>query len=179
MAHQSTPNWQPISFLPNLAEMVDGMLESAEDVYGSLQQAQHRPHVMDDYTIGRVKEVHTTQRNDLWLYEEQLSRWQDTTPTPAQETEIKRLQQQLDRLKGVLTACLALADELAEETIEKVLGKSDVGLAIESSPDGASSERLAYSLPAALIGKTRRSIHNPQSPIVTLRTTSSLGVISG
>ncbi len=104
MAHQSTPNWQPISFLPNLAEMVDGMLESAEDVYGSLQQAQHRPHVMDDYTIGRVKEVHTTQRNDLWLYEEQLSRWQDTTPTPAQETEIKRLQQQLDRLKGVLTA---------------------------------------------------------------------------
>ncbi len=131
MAHQSTPNWQPISFLPNLAEMIDGMLESAEDVYGSLQQAQHRPHVMDDYTIGRVREVHSKQRNDLWLYEEQLSQWQHANPTPAQATEIKRLQQQLDRLKGVLSGCLALADEIAEGTIEKVMGKSDVELAIE------------------------------------------------
>jgi hypothetical protein len=27
VAHEQTPNWQPISFLPNLAEMVDGMLD--------------------------------------------------------------------------------------------------------------------------------------------------------
>ncbi len=131
MSHEPTPNWQPINFLPKLAEMVDGMLESAEDVYSSLQQAQDRPHVMDDYTIGRVREAHTTQRNDLWLYEEQLSRWQHAEPTPAQSTEIKRLQQQLDRLKSVLTLCLALADELAEGTIEKVMGKSDVELAMD------------------------------------------------
>ncbi len=131
MADKQTPNWQPISFLPQLAEMVDGMLASAEDVFGSLQQAQDRPHVMDDYTIGRVREVHTTQRNDLWLYEEQLSRWQHAEPTPAQETEIKRLQRQLDRLHSILTVCLALTDELKEGTIEKVLGKSDVALAIE------------------------------------------------
>ena len=131
MAHHPHPHWQPISFLPKLAPMIDGMLASAEDVYGSLQQTQHRPHVMNDYTIGRVRDVHTTQRNDLWLYEEQLARWQHATPTPAQETEIKRLQHQLDRLRSVLTACLALTDELAEGTIDKVLGKSDVELAID------------------------------------------------
>ena len=85
------------------------MLESAEEVYGSRQQAQDRPHVMDDYTIGRVREVHSTQRNDLWLYEAQLAQWQHAAPTPAQSTEIKRLQQQLNQLKGVLTVCLALA----------------------------------------------------------------------
>ncbi len=131
VADEPTPNWQPISFLPNLAEMVDGMLESAEDVYGSLQQAQDRPHVMDDYTIGRVREVHSKQRDDLWLYEKQLAQWQQAAPTPAQSTEIKRLQHQLDQLRSVLTVCLALTDELKEGTIEKVLGKSDVALAIE------------------------------------------------
>lgn len=47
MAHQPTSNWQPLSFLSKLAEMIDGMLESAEDVCGSLQHAQHWPHVMD------------------------------------------------------------------------------------------------------------------------------------
>ncbi len=131
MAHHPHPHWQLISFLPKLAPMIDGMLASTEDVYGSLQQTQHRPHVMNDYTIGRVRDVHTTQRNDLWLYEEQLAQWQHATPTPAQETEIKRLRQQLDRLRSVLSGCLALADEIAEGTIEKVMGKSDVELAIE------------------------------------------------
>jgi hypothetical protein len=111
--------------------MVDGMLESAEKVYRSLQQAQDRPHVMDDYTIERVREVHTSQRNDLWLYEEQLSRWQHAEPTPAESTEIKRLQSQLDQLRTVLTACLALTDELKEGTIEKVLGKSEIEMAID------------------------------------------------
>jgi hypothetical protein len=131
MADHPTPNWQPITFLPQLAEMIDGMLESAEAVCGSLDQAQDRPHVLDDYTVGRVREVHTTQRNDLWLYEEQLSRWQEALPTPAQRDEIIRLQGQLDRLRSVLTACLALTDALAEGTIEKVLEKSDVELAMD------------------------------------------------
>jgi hypothetical protein len=81
--------------------------------------------------VERVRDVHTTQRNDLWLYEEQLAQWQQAAPTPAQETEIKRLQQQLDRLRSVLTESLVLADEIVEGTIEKVLGKSDVEVAID------------------------------------------------
>ena len=114
MSEHETPNWQPISFLPNLAEMVDGMLESAEEVYHSLQQAQHRPHVLDDYTISRVRDVHTTQRNDLWLYEDRLSRWQDATPTPEERTEITRVQHRLDQLTSVLSSCLALVDALLQ-----------------------------------------------------------------
>jgi hypothetical protein len=46
---EQTPNWQPIGFLPSLAEMIDGMLESAEDVRSSLQQARATPHVMALY----------------------------------------------------------------------------------------------------------------------------------
>jgi hypothetical protein len=68
LTHERSSNWQPISFLPNMAAMINGMLESAEDVYQSLKQARPRPHVLDDYTIDRVREVHTIQRNDLWLY---------------------------------------------------------------------------------------------------------------
>lgn len=44
--------------------MIDGMLESAQEVHGSLQQARLRPHVMDDYTISRVCEAHGTQLDD-------------------------------------------------------------------------------------------------------------------
>ena len=131
MSQSPTPNWQPISFLPELAPMVDGMLESAEDVSQSLQQAEDRPHVMDEYTVGRVREVHSTQLNDLWLYEEQLARWSTADPTLAQRQEIDRLTHQLDRLRSVLTLTLALADALKEGTIDTIMAKSDIELAIE------------------------------------------------
>jgi hypothetical protein len=46
-SHQA-PNWQPISFLPQIAEMIDGMLTSAQEVHGSLEQARTKPHTMDE-----------------------------------------------------------------------------------------------------------------------------------
>ena len=126
-----TPNWQPISFLPQIAEMIDGMLESAQGVLDSLERARTRPHVMDDYTLGRVREVHGTQLNDLWLYEEQLSRWRKDSPTDRQRTEIERLTDQLSALRHVLTLCLALTDEMKDGTIDQILAKDDVELARE------------------------------------------------
>ena len=128
---EATPNWQPITFLPNIAEMIDGMLESAQNVYGSLQQARSRPHIMDDDTIGRVREVHGAQLDDLWLYEEQLSRWQTPTPSKTQQQEITRLNRQLAELRGVLTATLALAEEMKDSTIEKIMAKDDFELGLD------------------------------------------------
>ena len=128
---EPTPNWQPITFLPTIAEMIDGMLESAQNVYGSLQQARSRPHVMDDDTIGRVREVHGAQLDDLWLYEAQLSHWQTPTPSEAQQQEIIRLNRQLAELRGVLTATLALADDMKDSTIEKIMAKDDFELGLD------------------------------------------------
>ena len=114
-----------------IGEALDGMLESAEDVVRSLEQARPRPHVLEDYTIGRVREAHGTQLNDLWWYTAQLDRWRQARPTPAQTKELTRLGGQLEALRRVLTASLALAEELQAGTIEKVLAKDDVELALE------------------------------------------------
>ena len=132
MAEQTTPQWQPIEKLPLLAHHIDGMLESAEENYGNLQEARPKPHVLDDYTVERVNEVYTTQLNDLWLFDEQLSRWKTTgTLTTEQSRDVERLVGQMKRLREVVTAILALADELKERTIEKVMAKSDVELGLE------------------------------------------------
>ena len=68
------PQWQPISRLPFIAHVLDGMLESAAETGQALEEARPRPHVLDDATVNRVLQVYTTQQNDLWLYEEQLKR---------------------------------------------------------------------------------------------------------
>lgn len=56
-----TPQWQPIGKLPVIAYAIDGMLESAEEQYSTLEDARPRPHMLDDYTVSRVVEVYTEQ----------------------------------------------------------------------------------------------------------------------
>jgi hypothetical protein len=48
-----------------IGEAIDGMVDSAEEVLRSLEQARPRPHLLDDDTIGRVREAHSTQRKEL------------------------------------------------------------------------------------------------------------------
>lgn len=128
---QGQPHWQPIERLALIAPHIDGMLADAIEHYETLQEAQPKPYVLDDYTIGRVIEVFTAQQNDLWLFDEQLRRWAAGKLTSAQHTEVQRLGGQMLRLHEVITSILRLADELKEGTIEKQLAKSDIELGIE------------------------------------------------
>ena len=75
------PTWQPLSQLPMIAYMIDGMTDSAEEQLVNLQQAEERPHVLDNATLDRLTQVYTEQQGDLWLYEEQLARWRQQSPT--------------------------------------------------------------------------------------------------
>jgi len=131
MAQGPTPQWQPIGKLPVITYAIDGMLESAEEQYPTLEEARPRPHMLDDYTVGRVVEVYTEQRDDLWMYEEQLRRWSAQTLTADQRREVERLTGQLGRLRMVIDKILALMDELKGGTIERMLAKSDVEVGLE------------------------------------------------
>ena len=131
-----TPQWQPIERLALIASHIDGMLESATEQYETLQLAKPKPFVLDDYTVGRVIEVFTTQQGDLGLFDEQLRRWERGPLTNAQRREVERLADQMLQLHEVINAILRLAEQLKERTIEKVLSKSDVELGVETLLSG-------------------------------------------
>ena len=132
MAAKDTPQptWQPIARLGMIAHHIDGMLESAEENYGNLQEAKPKPHVLDDYSVGRVISVFATQRDDLWLFDEQLRLWKARQLTARQRAEVDRLVGQMKRLREVIASILALADELKERTMEKVMAMSDAELGL-------------------------------------------------
>jgi hypothetical protein len=125
------PQWQPISQIPLVSEMISGMFGEAQKMYKDLLLARPKPHVMDDATVARVIDVYTTQKDDLWLYEGQLKHWQESKPTDRQEQDIQQMQSQLLQLREQINHILTLAEELQERTIERVLTKSDHELVLE------------------------------------------------
>ena len=117
------PDWQPISRLPLIGSMIDGMLQDAEEHYQTLLQASPKPHVLDDYTVGRVFDVFGRQKDDLWLFEERLARWKRDKLSVGQRDEVDRLTEQVGRCRTVIDSILSLAEQLKQRTIEKVLAK--------------------------------------------------------
>jgi hypothetical protein len=124
------PTWQPLSRLPLIATIIDGMLADDRETYATLLEARPRPSVMDDATVARVKRVFTEQQDDLWLYEEQLAHWGRQDLTAGQRREVDRLTGQLARVREVAAAILALADELAPLTIDRLLAMDDAELGL-------------------------------------------------
>ena len=121
-------NWQPISFLPQIAAMIDGMLDASRETFEPLRQIK----VHDDYTIKRIFEVTGQQVEDEWMYDEQLKIWAENSGLKAQQREeICRLQVQMVELKKVNRGILAIAENHKDKTIEKVLAKSDAELGLD------------------------------------------------
>jgi hypothetical protein len=108
------PDWQPISRLDLIGSMIDGMLQDAEKHYQTVLEASAKPHILDDHIVSRVFEVFESQKDDLWLFEEQLTRWKMDKLSVGQRHEVDRL-----------------TEQLKEGTIEKVLAKSDLELGLD------------------------------------------------
>lgn len=125
------PQWRPVSFLPTLAEHIDGMLAADREQYTTLLQAKDKPHVLDDYTVDRVITVFSDQAKDFWLFEEQLARWQAESLTDGQREEVTRLVAQMKAIRENNTQVLALARQLSEGTIDKIMEKSDEEMGLE------------------------------------------------
>src|SRR6266702_6536166 len=130
-ANQSTPQWQPIEKLPLIASLIDGALDATTEQYESLTEAKQQPYSLDDALVNRAIKAFTNQKGDLLTYDEQLTRWKKQRLTPKQHAEVERLNGQMKKLHKLTSATLALAEELQELTIERLLEKDDAEVGLE------------------------------------------------
>jgi hypothetical protein len=121
--------------------MIDGALRDTGDHMQPLTKARVRPHVLDDATIDRVERVHREQLAFVDIYAEQLRRWRAEGPAAGQQQELDRLEEQNNRLRQVTTDVLALAAELRERTIDRVMEQSDPDLGLQALLGGRSTDR--------------------------------------
>jgi hypothetical protein len=124
-------SWQPISALPMIAYIIDEMLNETQEQYKTLLEAREKPHVLDDDTVDRVHSAFTIQLEDVFLFDEQLSRWKKGQLDSDQRLEVERLIKQAEELRKTCRLILSLAAELRKGTINRILEKSDVELALD------------------------------------------------
>ena len=131
MPNQTTPQWQPIEKLSLIASLIDGALDATTEQYESLTEAKKKPYSLDDALVNRAIKAFTDQKDDLRLYDEQLTRWKAQRLTPKQHAEVERLSGQMKKLHKLTTKTLAVAEELHELTIERLLEKDDAEVGLE------------------------------------------------
>jgi transposase len=134
-------NWQPISQMRLIASMIDTSLNDTREHLGTLTEAKDRPHVLDDATIDRVEQVHAEQMDYVEIYTQQISRWRNEHLSAAQASELDRMDKQNQRLRALTADILALASELRNGTIERVLEMSDLELGLQYLLGKQSSNR--------------------------------------
>jgi hypothetical protein len=132
MTDTETPQWQPLSVLPQIAQDIDEQFANTREQYETLLEARERPHVLDDATMARFIRLITDELEFLPVYREQVSRWYQAHPTTTQILSLDRVTHQLTRWHELLTTQLAQAQEISAGTIDKVLAKSDLELGIEA-----------------------------------------------
>ncbi len=134
--------WQPISRLPLIASLVEDALANTQDQHQTFLEARRRPHRLDDATVERAIDLYHVQLEDLWLYEQQLARWQQEPLTDFQRQEVDRLAAQVPRIKALSEEILEFLEEIRQGTIDRIMEKSDYELGSEALSKTKKGRRL-------------------------------------
>ena len=112
---EEQPQWQSIDMLPVFEEMIEGVWESTVEQVHNLEQASHKPHVLDDATLSRLIKTFTEQKENHWLFETQFKLWLESEIAPAQRDHANDLVEQYAELKIATERVLELAFFFSED----------------------------------------------------------------
>lgn len=130
MTAKEQPTWQPISTLPFVAKHLAAGLEAAQENLQNFQRVADRPGSLDDHTVERAISVYSRQAEDLWLFHEQLARWKKLDLTAAQRNSLGEAEKNLNCLDATVKELMPLLYQLRSSTIDKILGMSDMEVAL-------------------------------------------------
>ena len=126
------PQWQPISMLPLMTDLIDQSLGDARDMLGTVREALGKPHVLDDETVDRIIALYTETGDFAAIYAQQLDRWAGETAEPEALAEITRLVALLSELRRLCEAIVDMAGKIRTGTIDRIMGMSDLELGLRA-----------------------------------------------
>lgn len=126
------PQYHPIENLWLISQVIKGSVQQARDLTKVLKEAEHQPYVLDDSLVNRAIKQYQEGLEFVPIYREQLRRWQELKLTDSQAPLVAELQKDVETMQVLYTDGLAMAKKMAEFTIDKVMGMSDLEVALKS-----------------------------------------------
>ncbi|MFI0454531.1 hypothetical protein [Actinomadura sp. 6N118] len=134
--HDEEPTWRPVRDVGMMTTVVAEQLAHSKEMLEMFEQARpDRPNarVLDDHTVAETRRVYGQMAADYEeLFGEQGRRWQALTLGKATRRLVDAYVAVVDEHRQVLADILALNEQIAEWTIEKVMATGDAELGLRS-----------------------------------------------
>ena len=114
-----------------MAALIDDILENTEEQYQTFSEIKDKPHVLDDAIVERTIKLYRTQLENVSLFEEQIRLCSSSALTFRQRQEVDRLAAEVAELQKKSEAILKLMNTMKDGTIDKILAKDDVAIALD------------------------------------------------
>jgi hypothetical protein len=125
-------NWQPLSMVPTISDMVaDALADSREHIL-TLMAALDRPYSLADEDLDRSRRVYTEQLEFVAIYTGQITRWRAVELSPNQRQIIDRIDADNAELLPLTWQVLALVETLRGSTIEAMMKMTDLELGLDA-----------------------------------------------
>ncbi|MEV2226415.1 hypothetical protein AB0E01_42145 [Nocardia vinacea] len=125
-------NWYPTSEIGYFTTIVREGISITLGQIELFAPALEQPYRLDDATVEHATRVYENQRQDQVLFRNQAERWSREVVTPEEKSALAAYVAALDELDRLTYDVLGMCSTLAEQTIEKLMRKSDLEVGLEA-----------------------------------------------
>jgi len=126
------PTFHPISKALSILEITHSMLESSKDQLVNMENIKDKPYVLNDELINRSIKLYTSQNEDLDIFLQQCVIWKNKELNELQQYQVTTIEENINSLLKINNQILSIVDACKDSTINKILAKDDLELAIDA-----------------------------------------------
>ena len=123
-------HFQNIEMIPLLLRTVSGTLVASKDQRDNMRMAK-KPFVLDDEIIKRSEKVYRAQIAETEFFLAQCKYWKQSELTEAQLQQIYEIETSTNKLREINAELLSILEYSKSYTIDKILKKDNMELALE------------------------------------------------
>jgi hypothetical protein len=120
-----------VTLIPTMLEITSGMLEAFKEQLCNMKIAKEKPQVLDDDIVNRFLELCKKQNEDAVFFLQQCNIWKQEELTELQLKQVQEIENNTHLLTDINNQLLAILDYCKDFTIDKILEKDDMELALD------------------------------------------------
>jgi hypothetical protein len=126
-----TNNFHGIDMIPSFLRTTTDGLGSSQEQLRNMKLIKNMPHILDDEIIHRSLKLYNEQNEHINFYLEQCNHWKKYQLTELEKQQVFEIESSIIKHKVTNKKILSLLDYCQNITIDKILAKDDMELALE------------------------------------------------